>query len=490
MKRAAGLLLSCLCFALIAVADLHDTDNSADYLIISSSDVIQQNGWIQNLADWRDDHGRVSMIVSTEEIFDEFGDGTPSDTTLKEFLHFARLSWTPPQLQYVFFIGHHDIVPSHIQQDSRPEPQTYFSDYFYATEIETEDYLPVLSIGRFPWSPTFNESLPDYYSKIIAYETAPEADWQRRVHFVTDSVEEGLLSVDWEEFAEGLIGDLPLFYQGIRDFMGASQDNPNFANLDTILQNWNEGNYLFSYVGRGSGCLWSEVYQIDSADLGDLNNQSRLPIIIPYCAGREFEMSEDSLFTGCIPYNLLSNPNGGAIGYIAKSNIGWMGASSLYIHQAISAATDDSVATMGEMWRHGLEDLISSTGSQIIGTSIGQTVFGSILFGDPALRLPDRTTAADENPNPELPSSIALLGNYPNPFNSITTIKYTVPSAARISLAIYNVEGREVETLVDNIVNAGEHTVRWNASAQASGIYFAMLRSGVVTKTAKLVYLK
>ncbi|MEJ2635943.1 MAG: FlgD immunoglobulin-like domain containing protein [Calditrichia bacterium] len=88
-----------------------------------------------------------------------------------------------------------------------------------------------------------------------------------------------------------------------------------------------------------------------------------------------------------------------------------------------------------------------------------------------------------------------LRQNYPNPFNPATTITFTVPGVSRVSLAVYDVLGRRVRTLVSGKVNSGDHRVTWDGrdesgSAAASGIYLAVFRSGGFMKTTKMVLLK
>jgi hypothetical protein len=65
-----------------------------------------------------------------------------------------------------------------------------------------------------------------------------------------------------------------------------------------------------------------------------------------------------------------------------------------------------------------------------------------------------------------------LKQNYPNPFNPSTTISYDLPSTGTVRLAVYNILGQEVSTLVNQIQNAGSYKVVWNASGAASGVYF------------------
>jgi hypothetical protein len=71
-----------------------------------------------------------------------------------------------------------------------------------------------------------------------------------------------------------------------------------------------------------------------------------------------------------------------------------------------------------------------------------------------------------------LPTAFSLKQNYPNPFNPSTTISYDLPSTGTVRLAVYNILGQEVSTLVNQIQNAGSYKVVWNASGAASGVYF------------------
>jgi len=79
---------------------------------------------------------------------------------------------------------------------------------------------------------------------------------------------------------------------------------------------------------------------------------------------------------------------------------------------------------------------------------------------------------------------------FPNPFNPVTRIQYVMPVAGFADLAIFDVRGRLVETLVSKRQLAGEHTVEWRANHVASGIYFYRLTVGDVTQTRKVILLK
>ena len=88
------------------------------------------------------------------------------------------------------------------------------------------------------------------------------------------------------------------------------------------------------------------------------------------------------------------------------------------------------------------------------------------------------------------PLTYELSHNYPNPFNPITTINYAVPRSGNVRLIIYNLIGQEVARLVDGNVIMGLHTIKWDASAFASGVYFYRLQAGEFVQTRKMVLLK
>ncbi len=77
----------------------------------------------------------------------------------------------------------------------------------------------------------------------------------------------------------------------------------------------------------------------------------------------------------------------------------------------------------------------------------------------------------------ELPEEVLLMGNYPNPFNPVTTIRYALPQAARVRLAVYDMLGREVAALVDGPQPAGRHAARFDANALPSGAYVYRLQA-------------
>ena len=89
-----------------------------------------------------------------------------------------------------------------------------------------------------------------------------------------------------------------------------------------------------------------------------------------------------------------------------------------------------------------------------------------------------------------LPADFELQQNYPNPFNPSTVIRYKLPINSLVTIKVYDVLGREVQTLVNQHQNAGDHSVTLNARNLSSGEYFYRLQAGTYHDTKKLLLLK
>jgi len=103
----------------------------------------------------------------------------------------------------------------------------------------------------------------------------------------------------------------------------------------------------------------------------------------------------------------------------------------------------------------------------------------------------DPATAVNSDENETIISQSNILENaYPNPFNPSTNIKYQIAKQAKVSIDIYNSLGELVETLVNEVQEAGYYEVRWNASQFSSGVYLYKLSAGEFVETKKMILLK
>jgi hypothetical protein len=89
-----------------------------------------------------------------------------------------------------------------------------------------------------------------------------------------------------------------------------------------------------------------------------------------------------------------------------------------------------------------------------------------------------------------IPLHTYLQPNYPNPFNAATTIEYGLDQPGYVTIDIYDLLGRHIETLVDADQTAGNHQAIWRADDKPSGMYFYKINAGDYTKTRKMTLLK
>jgi hypothetical protein len=88
------------------------------------------------------------------------------------------------------------------------------------------------------------------------------------------------------------------------------------------------------------------------------------------------------------------------------------------------------------------------------------------------------------------PSKFVLHQNYPNPFNPSTTIEFDIPEKTNVKLIIYDILGREVETIIDKELEPGKYKINFTATNLPSGVYFYTLKTPKFTKTNKMLLIK
>ncbi|MFC1552726.1 T9SS type A sorting domain-containing protein, partial [Candidatus Latescibacterota bacterium] len=106
--------------------------------------------------------------------------------------------------------------------------------------------------------------------------------------------------------------------------------------------------------------------------------------------------------------------------------------------------------------------------------------------GDESLDSVEKALAVENGPE----AFSVLKQNYPNPFNPVTSIEYQLAAAGNVRVDIYGPSGQLVDTLADEYQSAGQHSLVWNASSHASGIYLCKITSGEFTSSVKMTYVK
>ena len=97
------------------------------------------------------------------------------------------------------------------------------------------------------------------------------------------------------------------------------------------------------------------------------------------------------------------------------------------------------------------------------------------------------TSVDEEN---ESPLTFELQQNFPNPFNPVTEIKYSIPQTSNVKLKVFDIVGNEVATLVDEIKSSGKYSVKFDANNLTSGVYIYRIQTDYFTSSKKLILLK
>jgi len=143
----------------------------------------------------------------------------------------------------------------------------------------------------------------------------------------------------------------------------------------------------------------------------------------------------------------------------------------------------------GRTWRQVAErfpDECAMAGSSVIDAE-GHIVVGST--NGVVYRSKD-STQNERTPDAQVPEDMVLLGNYPNPFNPRTTIKYTLAAPGDVNLRVFDMLGREVRSLVEGRMDAGDHSATFDAVDLPSGTYLYRLEFSGKSYTGKMTLLR
>ncbi len=148
-----------------------------------------------------------------------------------------------------------------------------------------------------------------------------------------------------------------------------------------------------------------------------------------------------------------------------------------------NSTVNGTVNSLGQL-KHNHSDLSTGDGcTQITSPSSSYT-------DRPNIKLTFNFATGTEPKNNNIPTRYELSQNYPNPFNPVTKINYAIPKQGLVTLKIYDILGREVLTLVNEVQEAGYYSFDFDASSLASGVYFYKLTSGTFSDVKRMVLIK
>ncbi|RPI01069.1 MAG: T9SS C-terminal target domain-containing protein [Ignavibacteriae bacterium] len=175
-----------------------------------------------------------------------------------------------------------------------------------------------------------------------------------------------------------------------------------------------------------------------------------------------------------------------------------------YSPSTLKVSVGDTVSWQGSFSFHPLSSLSVPVGAQSFHQATGSvllypvTVAGTYTYkcdfhvslGMEGSFTTDVTAGVENQAASLLPNDFSLGQNYPNPFNPATEIKFALPTNSHVLLTVYDVNGRVVSTIADADYSAGFHTVNWNASNAATGVYLCRITAGNFSATRKMMLVR
>jgi len=140
----------------------------------------------------------------------------------------------------------------------------------------------------------------------------------------------------------------------------------------------------------------------------------------------------------------------------------------------------------GETWT----EQESGTSQELLGIWFNNSEEGWISGENGTILHTDNGGIYTEITKTEIAKSNIQLKNYPNPFNSKTTIEFTLPDASLITLSVYDLSGKKLETIISKLLSKGDHEISWNAAGHKVGIYFIRLETEGETLVQKAIIIK
>lgn len=445
---------------------LRDTTNKYDYIIITVPEFVQT---CQTFKQHKESiNGFNVLIVDTGQIYNEFSADSLPQNNIREFISYAGTYWQKPQLKYILFVGIVNAIPNfHIQQPFPGYNPYHQTDYYYKINLYDPDTLSIdFGVGRIPALKGIE--LQNYFNKVIWYETNNQLyDWMNMNLFLCESDS----SMNFMSHSQQIATKLPTNFH--KKFIEDSDTSEYYGNLDSLLNYVNNfGTSILWFVGhaRDSSFMLNPSF-LQLIDINLFNNYQKYFISIYYNQSAIIDSNTN------LSRELLFKANSGSIGAVLE----------------IGSILWPTFTLVQQFWASRFYDSSISSITSVIDTFYLSDFFErkvTNFWGDPSLKLKfDPLVNVEEIVTP-VPDDFKLYQNYPSPFNSSTRIKYQVPVQSNVTLKIYDVLGREVATLVNEVKPAGKYEVGFTENNLTSGVYFYTLQADNYIQTKKMILLK
>jgi len=306
-------------------SNLHDTNNQADYILISIRDFISDESIPEFISHWQNYGNLTVKPVAIEDIFDEFSDGIRSAQAIQDFLKYAYNNWQEPAVKYVLFLGD----ACYDERDSSPDKKfsiiptkmswTYHigatvDDNWFAC-IVGDDELPDLTIGRIPvWE---KEQIAPVLEKTIHYNTEPNFNDVWRNHCMLIAGGSGTFEEQNERLKKEYIPDE---FRVSRIYAQRPHDDPYWGGTTDLKDYIDDGTAFIQFMGHGGGQIWSDLNLLNLADISTLFNDNYPIISSLTCYTSNFEYPGCS----CLGEAFIIEPEKGAIGFFGGAGKGFL----------------------------------------------------------------------------------------------------------------------------------------------------------------------
>ena len=398
----------------------HHADPQADMVIIiaTSQKLLKQAQRLANFHSERD--GLRVNIVPADELYNEFGSGTPDANAYRRYLKmlYDRATTEADMPRYLLLFGDcvwdnrlltsacralsaDDLLLCHESEDSYSLTKCYVDDGFFCLLDDGEGENPLTSdkldvaVGRFPV--TTEADAKTMVDKVMGYvENKNAGSWQNTLVFMGDDGNNNLHMKDQDETAEMVAERHPGFaikkimwdaYERVSTATGNSY--PEVTRL--IKQQQQQGALIMDYAGHGSERQISHEKVINATDFLQFTN-ANLPLwITASCDIMPYDGTTET-----IGENAVLNSKGGAVAFFGTTRTVYTNYNKVinqaYLRHVLAKDTDGKALTIGEAQRRAKNELIE------LGSDRTENKLQYALLGDPAMRLnlPSLTVSIDE----------------------------------------------------------------------------------------------
>ncbi|MBK9232222.1 MAG: DUF11 domain-containing protein [Anaerolineae bacterium] len=267
-------------------SSLGATSNQADMIIISPETFLDS---LAPLVSLRQSQGLRVSVINVQDVYDEFSGGVFDAEALHSFLAYAYYNWQSPPPRFVLLVGdgHYDF--KNFLGTNAPNPMPPYlkmvDPYLGETSSDNRlvtvagnDVLADMAIGRLPVN-TYDE-INALVSKIVNYETVPlSGDWYLRHLFITDNPDGAGNFWNLSNAVADVLVHAP--YVANKIYFGQPPFTSPLATRQAILNAYNQGALIVSYVGHSSIPWWAAEILFSTTQVPLLNNEERTPIMLP-----------------------------------------------------------------------------------------------------------------------------------------------------------------------------------------------------------------